>query len=68
MGKELPVIPSPQQSETEEKEELVYSRVFCTREDSPPLRLLLDFIKSKYNLLFYLKLNYFSITLLPKQK
>ena len=31
MGKELPVIPSPQQSETEEKEELIYSRVFCTR-------------------------------------
>lgn len=47
MGKELPVIPNPQQSETEEKEELVYSRVFCTREDSPPLRLLLDFLKSK---------------------
>ena len=47
MGKELPVIPSPQQSETEEKEELIYSRVFCSREDSPPLRLLLDFLKSK---------------------
>ncbi len=47
MGKELPVIPNPQQSETEEKEELVYSRVFCNREDSPPLRLLLDFLKSK---------------------
>jgi hypothetical protein len=48
MGKELPVIPSPQQSEAEEeKEELIYSRVFCTREDSPPLRLLLDFLKSK---------------------
>lgn len=47
MGKELPVIPSPQQSETEKKEELTYSRVFCAREDSPPLRLLLDFLKSK---------------------
>ena len=47
MGKELPVIPSPQQTETEEKEELIYSRVFCSREDSPPLRLLLDFLKSK---------------------
>jgi len=47
MGKELPVIPSPQQSETEEKEELIYSRVFCARQDSPPLRLLLDFLKSK---------------------
>jgi hypothetical protein len=47
MGKELPVIPSPQQSETEEKEALIYSRVFCVRQDSPPLRLLLDFLKSK---------------------
>ena len=47
MGKELPVVPNPQQSETEEKEELIYSRVFCNREDSPPLRLLLDFLKSK---------------------
>ncbi len=47
MGKELPVIPSPQQSENEEKEELLYSRVFCSREDSPPLKLLLDFLKSK---------------------
>ncbi len=47
MGKELPVIPNPQQSETEKKEELIYSRVFCSRKDSPPLRLLLDFLKSK---------------------
>lgn len=47
MGKELPVIPNPQQSETEEQEALIYSRVFCSREDSPPLRLLLDFLKSK---------------------
>ncbi len=47
MGKELPVFPSPQQSETEEREELLYSRVFCVREDCPPLRLLLDFLKSK---------------------
>ncbi|HNP61424.1 MAG TPA: hypothetical protein PKM72_11335, partial [Nitrospirales bacterium] len=47
MAKELPVLPSPKQSETPEKEELTYSRVFCTREDSPPLKLLLDFLKSK---------------------
>lgn len=47
MAKELPVFPSPQQSETTEREELTYSRVFCTRTDSPPLRLLLDFLKSK---------------------
>ena len=47
MAKELPVFASPQQSEDSEKEELTYSRVFCMREDSPPLRLLLDFLKSK---------------------
>jgi len=47
MAKELPVFPTPQQSEDTEQEELTYSRVFCMREDSPPLRLLLDFLKSK---------------------
>ncbi len=47
MAKELPVIPFPKQSESSEQEELIYSRVFCTREDSPPLKLLLDFLKSK---------------------
>lgn len=25
----------------------MYSRVFCSREDSPPMRLLLDFLKSR---------------------
>ena len=47
MGKELPVVPSASPSETTEAEKLTYSRVFCMREDSPPLRLLLDFLKSK---------------------
>lgn len=47
MAKELPVFPSPKQSDTPEQEELTYSRVFCMREDSPPLKLLLDFLKSK---------------------
>jgi hypothetical protein len=45
MGKELPVVPASAQPE--QKEEFVYSRVFCGRENSPPLRLLLDFLKSK---------------------
>jgi hypothetical protein len=48
MGKELPIVSSgsqPPSSETAEA--VVYSRVFCTRENSPPLRLLLDFLKSK---------------------
>ena len=47
MAKELPVFSVTQSSEAEEKQELMYSRVFCTREESPPLRLLLDFLKSK---------------------
>ena len=47
MAKELPVIPAPQGSDGQENAELTYSRVFCMREESPPLRLLLDFLKSK---------------------
>ncbi len=47
MAKELPVFPSTSSSTTPETEKLTYSRVFCMREDSPPLRLLLDFLKSK---------------------
>jgi hypothetical protein len=48
MGKELPVVPStPQPQQSEVAEAAVYSRVFCSRENSPPLRLLLDFLKAK---------------------
>lgn len=48
MGKELPIVPSTAQPSTQEQQEgLTYSRVFCLREDSPPLRLLLDFLKSR---------------------
>lgn len=48
MGKELPVVPSsPQPQQPGAAEVFIYSRVFCSREDSPPLRLLLDFLKSK---------------------
>lgn len=48
MGKELPVVPStPQPQQPEAAEVAVYSRVFCSRENSPPLRLLLDFLKAK---------------------
>lgn len=45
MGKELPIISSSGQPGGEEK--FLYSRVFCSREDPPPLRLLLDYLKSK---------------------
>ncbi len=48
MGKELPILPSTAQPSTSEQQEtLSYARVFCIREDSPPLRLLLDFLKSR---------------------
>lgn len=45
MAKELPIVATKQSGE--ETEEPSYARVFCLREDSPPLRLLLDFLKSK---------------------
>ncbi|UCE63740.1 MAG: hypothetical protein JSU59_00855 [Nitrospirota bacterium] len=47
MGKEIPVFSSTQPLEEQTPETLTYSRVFCQREESPQLRLLLDFLKSK---------------------
>lgn len=46
MGKELPILPPSSQPEGE-GEAFIYSRVFCTRENSPPLRLVLDYLRSK---------------------
>jgi hypothetical protein len=46
MGKELPILPSSSLPEGE-GETFIYSRVFCTRESSPPLRLLLDYLRAK---------------------
>ncbi len=45
MGKELSVVSLTQSEEA--GNEFLYSRVFCQRKDPPPLRLLLDFLKSK---------------------
>ena len=45
MGKELSVVSLTQSDEA--GNEFIYSRVFCQRKDPPPLRLLLDFLKSK---------------------
>ena len=45
MGKKLPIVATKQAGE--ETEETAYARVFCLREDSPPLPLLLDYLKSK---------------------
>jgi hypothetical protein len=45
MGKEIPVFSMTKSNE--EGEEFSYCRVFCQREEPPPLRLLLDYLKSK---------------------
>jgi len=48
MGKELPILPaSAQPASAEQAEAFVYSRVFCQKENSPPLRLLIDFLKTR---------------------
>jgi hypothetical protein len=48
MAKELPVFSSATpQTGSEQPEKYVYSRVFCQRENSPPLRLLMDFLKAR---------------------
>ncbi len=48
MAKELPILPSSAQPAAPEQAEIYqYSRVFCQKENSPPLRLLIDFLKSR---------------------
>ena len=47
VAKELPILPTPPSPQEGAQEEFLYTRVFCLRENSPPLRLLLDFLKSK---------------------
>ena len=48
MAKELPILPSTAQPADEEQAELhQYSRVFCQKENSPPIRLLIEFLKSR---------------------
>ncbi len=48
MGKELPILPSTAQpSDTPEAEAYQYSRVFCQKDNAPPLRLLLEFLTSR---------------------
>jgi hypothetical protein len=46
MAKELPILPSSPEG-TQPEDVFIYSRVFCGRDNSPPLRLLLDYLKSK---------------------
>lgn len=48
MGKDLPILSvSTSQSDTEQAEEFVYARVFCQKENSPPLKLLIEFLQSR---------------------
>jgi hypothetical protein len=49
MGKELPMVSTggTPAEPAQVQEQFVYSRVFCGRDNSPPLRLLLDFLRSK---------------------
>ena len=48
MGKDLPVLPLGADSHASEQlESILYTRVFCQKENSPPLRLLIDFLKSR---------------------
>jgi hypothetical protein len=45
MGKDLPILHLGTSSQaSEQRERVLYSRVFCQRENSPPLRLLIDFL------------------------
>lgn len=51
MGKELPILPaSAQPAPAASTENFLYSRVFCQKENSPPLRLLIEFLKSRSQL------------------
>ena len=48
MGKDLPVIPlGTSDTTSEQPENALYSRVFCQKENSPPLQLLIEFLKSR---------------------
>lgn len=48
MGKDLPIFPLSESAQApEQPESALYSRVFCQKENSPPLGLLIDFLKSR---------------------
>jgi hypothetical protein len=47
MAKELPILPSnAQPADAAQTEQYLYSRVFCQKENSPPLRLLVEYLQS----------------------
>lgn len=48
MARELPILPATAQpAEGTAPEAVIYSRVFCKNENAPPLRLLVEFLKSR---------------------
>ena len=47
MGKQLPILPAAAQPAGTAAEKFVYSRVFCQKENPSPLRLLIEFLKSR---------------------
>jgi len=48
MGKELPILSTATPADaSEQAENVIYSRVFCQRENSPPLRLLVEFLRMR---------------------
>ena len=48
MGKDLPILSvSTSQPHGEQAEDVIYARVFCQKENSPPLKLLIEFLRSR---------------------
>jgi hypothetical protein len=47
MGKQLPILPATAQPAGTPAEKFTYSRVFCQKENPSPLRLMIDFLKSR---------------------
>ena len=47
MGKQLPILPATAQPTGTPAEKFIYSRVFCQKENPSPLRLMIDFLKSR---------------------
>lgn len=48
MGKDLPILSvSTSQPGDGQSEDFIYARVFCQKENSPPLKLLIEFLQSR---------------------
>ena len=47
MGNQLPILPATAQPAGTPAEKFIYSRVFCQKENPSPLRLMIDFLKSR---------------------